>query len=136
MIVNEQYIPAMERATNYIDCLLNAKTDVESIIVLVVTAWESIRDYSRSVFKEAHKEYSRLENKYWAEFIETTTMSDKDKRRRKRKQYEDWDPSQQQELKEKLFVATRFKIDCERSLIQSTEWSRYVRGQQRLLQKQ
>ena len=133
MIVNEQYILAMERAAEYIDCLLAVDVDLDSIIFLFVAAWESLRDYSRSLFKEAQKNYSRFENRYWLEFIERGTMSQADRGRRKRRQLDEYDPEKQVQLKQKLFETTRFKIDCEKNLIQTTEWSRILRYQQRRL---
>lgn len=132
MILSERYMEAMQRAEDYVDCLLAVATlDLDSIILLFTNAWEALCDYSRTVFREAQKEYTRWDNQHWVEFIESTSMSQYDQDRRKRRQLENLDPEQHQELKARLFLATRFKIDCEKGLIQTTEWSRYLRAQQR-----
>lgn len=134
MFLNEQYIQAMERAAEYINCILTPGINLEFVIALVVTAWESLVGYSKSAFKEAQKDYSRFQNGYWLEFIETGTMSAHDKARRKRRQLEEYDAVEYRQLKQKLFEAIRFKIDCEKSLVQTAEWSRYLRCHQRRLQ--
>lgn len=131
MILSERYMEAIRRAEDYVDCLLAVATlDLDSIILLFANAWESLCDYSRTVFREVQKEYTRWENQHWVEFIESTSMTQYDQERRRRRQLEKLDPEQHQELKARLFLATRFKIDCEKGFIQTTEWSRYVRAQQ------
>ena len=115
------------------DCLLSPNFDLESTILLFVTAWESLRDYSKTAYREAQKDYNRWENQQQLEFIESQTLSPYERERRKRRQLDNFDPDEPRQLHDKLYEATRFKIDCEKGLIQSTEWSRFLRAQQRRL---
>ena len=146
MVQHQQFIRVLERAEEYVECLIpllcrgrNTSRNnrhyplfsLDALLALFTGTWTALGHYAKCLYQEASKDYTRHESKYWEESIVQRGLSVKQQRARQRRRLADWDPQHVEDLKVKLNQMTRFKIDCGKGLVLMTEWSRYLRAQQK-----
>ena len=116
----------VERLVRY-----KALVDLEEVLILFVKAWTALRDYSQDRYLQIEEACNARNNKHFEQVIAFQMKSEWEQEWLRQRQIAAHDAEAEAAFRAQLAQAMRFKIDCQKGLILTQEWTRFVRRVQR-----
>lgn len=110
-------------------------SDLDEVLVLFVQAWTALRDYAQDRYSQIDMACSYKHNQYWEQVIAFQPKSEWEQDWLRQRQIAAHDAEAEGAIRDQLAQAMRFKIDCQKGLILTQEFTRYIKRIQRSLQQ-
>lgn len=129
-----KFTTLLKEAESCVELLVRRKAvsgDLEEVLSLFVKAWTALRDYAQDRYVQIDEAAQARTNKYYAQVIAFQNKSVWEQDWLRQRQIAAHDADAEAAFSAQHAQAMRFKIDCQKGLVLTQEWARYLRRMQR-----